>query len=579
MQLHMILSDVTPDQIPTWQAPPGYCLRRYQPGDEDGILRVLDAAGFDDWDAGRLGEYLEAPERSTGTHVVTNEAAIVAVTFASQDMPIRGVGRLDFVAADPDHQGRGLGLGLCGAVTRTLLERGYVSVALSTDDWRLGAIKTYLKLGFVPKVIRQDMPDRWRAIFEQLQWPYEADWLDYRATRLGPEREGPREQETPMHTIDLEGYQALFSSVDPLIWLAHAGVSPIPRPVAEAIEARTRDVLKHAAAHAEEWVADVKEVKQLASLLLNCDAADLAITPNTTHGINIIAHGMRWRPGDQVILASKEYPANVYPWWAQQTRGVELVWVDPDRDGRIPAESYEAKITDRTRVLTVSHVQFASGYRHDLERLGQICEQAGIVLLVDAIQSFSVFPIDVAAWGIDALSTGVHKWLCGPTGVALFYTTPKLRDELAFTWVGADSVVDASNYLDYDFELLDDARRFENAMLNYPGIAGVRAALEVVHAFGRERIEAQIHKATDRIVAVLSHSGFDVHSPRTGDEWSGIVSASHPKIESDTLAGRLKQDGIVTTVRDGRLRFAPHAYHTETQFERVTEVLKKCVDP
>jgi len=380
-----------------------------------------------------------------------------------------------------------------------------------------------------------------------------------------------------MDRMDLSEYQALFSSVDSLIWLSHAGISPLPRPVADAVDAHARDVQHHAAAHVAAWGSNVKEVKRLASELINCSGKDLAITPNTTHGINLVAHGLPWQPGDQVILASKEYPANVYPWWAQQARGVELVWVPPDDDGRIPVESYAARITDRTRVLTVSHVQFASGYRHDLERLGELCRQAGIVFVVDAIQGFSVFDIDVDGWGIDALTAGVHKWLCGPTGTALFYTSPEMREKLEFTWVGADSVVDASDYLDYRFELIDDARRFENAMLNYGGLAGVRAALEIVHAFGRERIEAAIRAATGRIIDVLVGLGYAIHSSRAEGEWSGIVSASHKDVPAQTLNERLRQASIITTVRDGRLRLAPHAYHTEAQFERISEALKTCV--
>lgn len=381
-----------------------------------------------------------------------------------------------------------------------------------------------------------------------------------------------------MDKIDLTAYRELFPSTESLVWLSHAGVSPTSRPVAEAVEAHARDVLTHGAAHVADWVSHARALKPLAARLINCMPSDLSITPNTTHGINLIAHGLRWRPGDQVVLASQEYPANVYPWWAQQSRGVELVWVDPEADGRIPVSSYAAKITDRTRVVTVSHVQFASGYRNDLAGLGEICRQAGALLVVDAIQSFSVFPIDVDGWGIDALSTGSHKWLCGPTGVALFYANPRTRDALEPTWVGADAVVDASDYLDYRFELKPDGRRFENAMLNFGGIAGLHAALEVVEAFGREHIEAEIRGATDRLVAILNDLGFKLHGSRTEDEWSGIVSATHPEVDAELINERLKRRGIIATVRDGRLRLSPHAYHPPEHFDRIGEAMAACVE-
>ncbi len=381
-----------------------------------------------------------------------------------------------------------------------------------------------------------------------------------------------------MEPLDLAGYQAEFAATGGLIWLAHSGVSPISRRAREAVDAFCRELETSAAAGVKQWGQTIEEVKRLTAELMHADPKDIAVTPNTTHGINLVAHGLDWRPGDQVVLATKEYPANVYPWWAQKDRGVELVWVEPDGMGRFPLEAYEAKLTDRTRVLAVSHVQFATGYRCDLAQLGTLCRERGIALVVDAIQSFSVFPVDVEAMKIDALTTGVHKWLCAPMSSGLFYTAPALRDRLRPTWVGANSVVNASDYLDYRFELLDNARRFENAMPNFPGIAGVRAALEIVHAFGRERIESRIREATDRILAMLEPLGFEVHSSRDEEEWSGILATTPPDKTPKEAMEALKGESIATTVRDNRLRLAPHAYHTEEQFERLGRALAELVE-
>lgn len=179
MQLHMILSsDKAPRKAPS-RLPPGYRLRTYRPGDEAGILEVLALAGFDGWDLPSIADYMQAPERTAGTHVITFAGLIVAVTFASQETPVPRVGRLDFVAADPKHEGRDVGLAVCHAVVRYLFSQRYPCIVLSTDDWRLPAIKTYLKLGFRPKIIRHDMPDRWRRILEKLDWPCEPGWLAY----------------------------------------------------------------------------------------------------------------------------------------------------------------------------------------------------------------------------------------------------------------------------------------------------------------------------------------------------------------------------------------------------------------
>jgi selenocysteine lyase/cysteine desulfurase len=369
-------------------------------------------------------------------------------------------------------------------------------------------------------------------------------------------------------------YHSLFSSQQ-VIWLNHAGVSPISRPVAEAMQTYTEDVLDYGAARIADWYGLIRSVKRLAGALLGCGLPDLSITPNTTHGVNLVANGLRWKEGDEILLCNKEYPANVYPWWAQQSKGARLVWVEARADGRIPVEDYAARMTDRTRVVAVSHVQFSSGYRHNLAALGEACRRHGALLFVDAIQSFGVFDIHIEDWGVDALTTGAHKWLLGPTGIALFYSSPRLREQMDITWVGADSMTDALDYLDYKFELLPDGRCFENACLNFAGIAGLRAALEVVQRFGREGIESQIYEATERLSHLLSPFGFAIHSPRGEDEWSGILSVTHPDHTPESLSSRLKAQGIITSVRDHRWRLSPHAYHDEEQFETIIEAIKE----
>lgn len=364
-------------------------------------------------------------------------------------------------------------------------------------------------------------------------------------------------------------YQSLFSGQTDVLWLNHAGVSPISSPVAEAMKGHVDEVVRQGALGTPEWYGSLREIRGMAANLIGGRASDIAITPNTTHGINLIANGLAWSEGDEILLSTQEYPANVYPWWAQSAYGVRLVWVEPDAEGRIPVSAYAAKMTERTRIIAVSHVQFASGYRSDLSALATLRQEVGALLVVDAIQSFGVFEIDVEGWGIDALTTGSHKWLLGPTGTALFYTTPELREQIQPGWVGADSMADALDYLNYRFEPLPDARRFENAMLNFAGVAGLKAALSVVERFGRNRIESEIRLATDRLGAFLLDRGFTIHSPRRQGEWSGILSVSHPDRSPEDIAAGLKRHHVITSVRDGRLRVSPHAYYTEEQFETI----------
>lgn len=366
-------------------------------------------------------------------------------------------------------------------------------------------------------------------------------------------------------------YQSLFDHLTDVLWLNHAGVSPVSGPVADSMKRHVDEVARQGALGVPDWYASLRDIRGKAADLLGGRAADVAVTPNTTHGINLIANGLAWAEGDEVLLASQEYPANVYPWWAQTAYGVKLVWVEPDEEGRLPVSAYAAKLTERTRVITVSHVQFASGYRSDLPALAALAREVGALLVVDAIQSFGVFEIDVEGWGVDALTTGAHKWLLGPTGAALFYTTSDLREQIQPGWVGADCMVDSLDYLNYKFEPLPDARRFENAMFNFTGVAGLRAALDVVHRFGRPRIETEIRAATDRIAAFLEDLGFTLHSPRRQGEWSGILSLSHPRATPEQICAGLKQRNVIASVRDGKLRVSPHAYYTDRCFETIEQ--------
>lgn len=174
MQLQMFLTAERAAALPPWEPPPGYTLRGYRPGDEEGWLRLLALAGFEGWDRAKLDAYLDAPERREGSRCIVQGNEIVAAAFASQHSADPPVGALDFVIGHPDHRGRGLGYGVCLAVIRYLLARGYRRIVLSTDDWRFPALKTYLKLGFRPDLCREDMPGRWQAIYEELDWPWPA---------------------------------------------------------------------------------------------------------------------------------------------------------------------------------------------------------------------------------------------------------------------------------------------------------------------------------------------------------------------------------------------------------------------
>jgi selenocysteine lyase/cysteine desulfurase len=377
------------------------------------------------------------------------------------------------------------------------------------------------------------------------------------------------------HSLDWNDYCSEFESSAETVWLNHAGISRTSRQVALAMSEYAAEMGDTGALRIDERFQDAIAMKSLASRMLGCEEENLSITSGTAFGINMVAEGYPWEAGDEVVLSSVEYPANVYPWWAQKRRGVRLVWVNPDEDNRIPVERYAAAITEKTRVVTVSYVQFSSGYRHDLEALGRLCREAGCLLVVDAIQAFSIFPIEARKWGIDALSFGSHKWLLGPTGIGIFYCSPELRSRLQPVFPGASSVKDPFNFLDYHFDMLEDGRRFEGSMPNLAGCAGLHAALQVAAGFGRENLEAKIRQHSDELIALFEHHGFQNSSPRGEGEWSGILSFSHPDVSADRVFQGLQNHAVIALARDGRLRVSPHAYHRPEDLERVALALER----
>lgn len=271
-------------------------------------------------------------------------------------------------------------------------------------------------------------------------------------------------------------FAGAFPILRKLDFFNHAGVAPISGPAAK----RLQDYATHAAERAYldgGWYREVKEIRKLAATLIGAAGPEeIAFVPNTSTGLSLVAKGLPLSAGDRVIISDVEYPANRYPWEDLRRRGVELIEVGQYPDGRIDVQSVCDAINDRTRVVSLSHVQYASGFRIDLKPVSEMVHRAGGYLCVDAIQSCGVLPVDVAAMGIDFLSADGHKWMLGPEGAGIFYCRRDLCPLLHPNVVGWMNMVDAGNYGDYRFELQEDARRFEPGSWNVPGILALGAA-------------------------------------------------------------------------------------------------------
>jgi selenocysteine lyase/cysteine desulfurase len=361
-----------------------------------------------------------------------------------------------------------------------------------------------------------------------------------------------------------------------LAFFNHAGVAPISGPAAAAI----RDYADQAASAAyvdAGWYARAKQVKRLGAKLIGAAGPEeIAFIPNTSTGLSLVAKGLDFRPGDRVVITDVEYPANRYPWEDLKRQGVELLEIAQRPDGRVSVEEVCDAINDRTRAVSISHVQYASGFRIDLRPIGDVVHQAGGYLCVDAIQSCGVLPVDVEAMGIDFLAADGHKWMLGPEGCGIFYCREALCERLHPNVVGWMNMIDAGNYGDYRFEFQPDARRFEPGSWNIPGIVGMGASLDLLLGVGLDNVWSRVEALTARLHEGLQVKGYRVYSPReTESERSGIVIFEPVGDLGDLrqVVADLQRAGIVIVVREGRLRASPHFYNTAGQIDQLLESL------
>jgi selenocysteine lyase/cysteine desulfurase len=248
---------------------------------------------------------------------------------------------------------------------------------------------------------------------------------------------------------------------------------------------------------------------------------------------------------------------------------------EPDGSRQVPIEKIlQAASEPRTRLITLSHVEFGSGQRHDLTRIGQFCAERKILLFVDGIQSLGVLPVDVKSMHIDFLSADGHKWLLGPEGAGIFYCRRELLEHVRPLTIGWMNVVNAQDFGNYDYTLRPDAARFECGSLNVPGLLGLKAALNLLQSVGIPQIAQRVKLLGDLLIEGLQSKAYRVISPRSGDQWSGIVSFVSPKLDHEKIFQELqKKHKIEIASRVGRLRCSPHFYNTEAQIDQLIKAL------
>jgi len=370
-------------------------------------------------------------------------------------------------------------------------------------------------------------------------------------------------------------FRRTFPAYSQAIYMNHAAVSPLSKNV--------RDILtnywekrSHIPVDVYPSIMDtIEELKKMICEMIHAkNSNEIAIIPNTSSGLNIIASGLKWEKGDRIILNTMEFPANVYPFMNLEKRGVIIDWVKPV-NGKIQIKEIRTLVTNRTRLLSISFVQFLNGFKADLGAIGKLCKQKDIWFVVDGIQGVGAIPVDVVKCNIDAFASGGHKWLMWPMGTGFLYTNRKLLSSIEPTYAGWLSVKNSWDFFDYKLNFLDTAEKFQPGTLNFIGLIAAHKMLSTFLELKIENIFQRILSLTDILLHGLNKLSIKIITPEHKSLRSGIISIELP--DPEKTFNELYANHIFVALREGVIRFSIHCTNTIEDIEKVLQCLKKII--
>jgi selenocysteine lyase/cysteine desulfurase len=366
-----------------------------------------------------------------------------------------------------------------------------------------------------------------------------------------------------------------FPSLENGIHADHAAIAPWPRATMEAVRQFAHDSAHLGVRAYPGWLARERALRDLVAEMINAEsAADIAFLQNTSEGVCIVANGVDWQAGDNVVTAMGEFPTNRLAWDALQRRGVAVRPVDM-RAAASPEAALIGAMDARTRVLAVSSVQWQDGFRLQLADLGRACQASGTLFFVDAIQEFGALQIDVRGSAIDCLAAGAHKWQMGPEGIAIFYCAPAVRARLELARHGWHMLEQPYRYDLAGRPPTATARRFEPGSPNMLGQAALAASLGVLRDAGLAEVERLVLDNTRKLVAGIGAvPGLRVVSATAPERLSGIVALAHCKLDPPELLERLRNVGVAAAWRGEAVRLSPHYYQHGRPMERLLEAVE-----
>ncbi len=373
-------------------------------------------------------------------------------------------------------------------------------------------------------------------------------------------------------------FRAAMPIAQHVAYFDHAAVAPLPASTRKAILHWLDQATEEGDVVWSQWAQRLEDVRQTAARLIGAQPSEIALVPNTTSGISLVAEGFPWQPGDNVVTLANEFPSNQYPWMNLASGGVEVRRV-PVEGGAVDLNRLAEACDSRTRILSASWVGYATGWRINLREVSQICRRAGCLFFLDAIQGLGVFPIDVHADGVDFLAADGHKWLLGPEGAGLLFVRQEHLARLRPLMIGWNSVVQGSDYTRIELNLRDEAARYEGGSQNMVGFFGLGASLDLLASLGvgprSSPVAEQVLAITDYACQRLLELGATLLAPRDGDHRSGIVTFNLSSQDANTVRKRLETKKIIVRCRAGGVRISPHGYAITEEVDRLMEELRQ----
>jgi cysteine desulfurase/selenocysteine lyase len=374
--------------------------------------------------------------------------------------------------------------------------------------------------------------------------------------------------------INPSKYRKEFPFTNKVTFLNHASFGPLPQRSWNA----TQEYYKYLRLEKTEDIDKVSfrkldEIRILLAKMIHAKPAEIGFAPNTSYGLNVAAWGLNLKPGDKILISDVEFPANVYPWVNLKQKGVNIKFI-PSKNRNFDIDNFVKAIDRRTKVLSISFVQFFNGFKNDLKTIGKICKEKDIFFVVDGIQGIGSVDLDVKECKIDLLSCGGQKWLLSSLGTGFFYLSSQAKIKINptfFSWLAVDWKLKFSDLLKFDLPPFPSVRKFEMGTYPYSLIWTMYSSLQLFSEIGIKNIESHNLKLLDLLIEHLRRKDYQIKSSLESKHRSSILAFSGRKTRS--LYEELLKNKILVSFREGNIRVSPHFYNTEEEIGKLIELL------